>query len=262
MNITSTKNSQIKYLKQLQSKSKLRLADGCFVVEGVREIEMALAFNYYIDKVFIAEELYQGDLKFSDQTEILSISSNVYQHLAYRSSTEGVVGLCKSAKHDLKSLKFKTQNPLILVLESPEKPGNIGAILRTADAAQVDAVIIADSKTDVYNPNTIRASLGAVFSTPIAIASSNEVYKFLKENSFNIYTATLQNSNSYLENNYRNKTAFVMGSEAQGLTEFWRVQPDIHSINIPMLGHIDSMNLSVSTAILCFEAIRQRQSQD
>ncbi len=262
MDISSIKNPQIKYLKQLQSKSKQRVGDECFVVEGVREIEMALRYNYYVDKVFISEEFYKADLKFSDQTEILSISSNVYQNLAYRSSTEGIVGLCKSPKHDLNFLKFKTQNPLVLVLESPEKPGNIGAVLRTADAAQVDAVIIANPKTDVYNPNTIRASLGAVFSNPIAIGSSKEVYAFLKEHSFNMYSATLQNSNSYLEKNYKNKTALVMGSEAHGLTDFWRVQPDIQSINIPMLGHIDSMNLSVSTAVLCFEALRQRQSQD
>ncbi|MGX1023007.1 TrmH family RNA methyltransferase [Psychroflexus sp. MBR-150] len=261
MKISSTKNSQIKYLKQLQSKSKLRVGDARFVVEGVREIEMALTYNYQIEKVFFAENLYQSDLNFSDKTEVISISTDVYQHLAYRSSTEGVVALCKSPKHNLKHLKFKASNPLVLVLESPEKPGNIGAILRTADAAQVDAIIIANPKTDLYNPNTIRASLGAVFSNQIALGSSKEVYAFLKEHSFYMYSATLQNSNSYLNEDYKNNTAFVMGSEAYGLTEFWRNQPDIQAINIPMLGQIDSMNLSVSTAVLTFEALRQRRSK-
>lgn len=262
MEITSTKNPQIKHLKQLQAKSKLRLKAGFFVIEGVREIEMALIYNYHIDTVFVAEELYRADLNFSDETEMISISTKVYEHLAYRTSTEGVVAICKSPKHNLTHLKFKNSNPLVLVLESPEKPGNIGAILRTADAARIDAVIIADAKTDLYNPNTIRASLGTVFSNHIALGSSEEIYGFLKNNSFKVYTATLQNSNSYLRENYKTKTAFVMGSEAYGLTKFWRDQPEIKAVNIPMRGQIDSMNLSVSSAILIFEALRQRASID
>ncbi len=261
MTISSTKNPQIKYLKQLQSKSKLRINDGCFVVEGVREIEMALNNNYDISKVYYAEELYESALNISNDIEAVSISTKVYEHLAYRSSTEGIVALCKSPTHYLSDLKFNSSNPLVLILESPEKPGNIGAILRTADAAQVDAFIIANPKTDIYNPNTIRASLGAVFSNTISLGSSEEVYQFLNNHSFNIFTATLQNSNSYLEKNYNNKTAFVMGSEAYGLSDFWRKQNNIQAINIPMLGQIDSMNLSVSTAILTFEALRQRQTK-
>jgi len=259
MNIASTKNPQIKYLKQLQSKSKLRDRDARFVVEGVREIEMALACNFTIDKVFFAEELYQANLNFSANTEKISISTKVYEHLAYRSSTEGIIALCKSPNQSLKDLKFKNTNPLVLVLESPEKPGNIGAILRTADAAQIDAIIIADPKTDLYNPNTIRASLGGVFSNTLVSGTSTEVYQFLKDNAFNIFAATLQNSNSYLKENYKPKTAFVVGSEAYGLTETWRNRPHIHPVNIPMHGQIDSLNLSVSTAVLIFEALRQRQ---
>lgn len=260
MEISSTKNAQIKYIKQLQAKSKLRLKDGYFIIEGVREIEVALAFNYTITKVFYAKEFYQGNLKFSDQTEQMSISSKVYEHLAYRSSTEGIIALCKSPEHNLNTLKFKSTNSLVLVLESPEKPGNIGAILRTVDAAAVDAVIIADPKTDLYNPNTIRASLGAVFSNNIALGTSEETFEFLEHNSFNIYAATLQNSNSYLKENYTPKSAFLMGSEAYGLSKFWRSQPGIQAINIPMKGQIDSMNLSVSSAVLIYEALRQRES--
>jgi TrmH family RNA methyltransferase len=258
MIISSTKNPQIKYLKQLQSKSKLRLKHNCFVVEGVREIEMALKFNYQFQKVFISDDNYTADLKFTTQTEVINISSKVYEDIAYRSSTEGVIGICASKLHNLSDLTFKNSTPLVLVLESPEKPGNIGAILRTADASGVNAVIIADPRTDLYNPNTIRASLGAVFSNQIAVGDSKDVIQFLEEQDIHIYSATLQNSNSYLEHDYCQPTAFALGSEANGLSELWRNQPTIQHINIPMQGEIDSMNLSVSTAILTFEAVRQR----
>ena len=259
MKITSPKNPQIKALKQLQSKSKYRVKDQCFVVEGVREIEMALKFGYKFLKIYTADGLYQHRIRFPEQTEIIQVSKDVYEHLAYRSTTEGIVGLVESPSHQLNALNLKSKNPLVLVLETPEKPGNIGAIFRTADAAQVDAVIIANPKTDLYNPNTIRASLGAIFSTHLALGSSEEVYQYLKYLGFNLFAATLQNSNSYLVESYQSSTAFIMGSEAKGLTSFWRDKPNIKAINIPMLGEIDSMNLSVSTAILTFEAKRQRQ---
>ena len=220
---------------------------------------MAYKYNYNFKKVLYVEELYEGDINFSSQTEVIQISHDVYKNLAYRSSTEGVIAVVDAPSHSLSQLKFKKPNPLILILESPEKPGNIGAILRTADAAQVDAVIIADPITDLYNPNTIRASLGAVFSNSVALESSKEVYDYLTGKSFHLFTATLQNSNSYLDENYQKPTAFIMGSEAKGLSSFWRDKPNIQAINIPMLGEIDSMNLSVSTAILTFEALRQRQ---
>ena len=259
MILTSLKNQQIKHIKQLQAKSKLRVKNHSFVIEGLREVSMALKYNFKITKVFVCKDYYKGCIKFSNETEIIEVSKTVYEHLAYRSSTEGILALACSPLNSLKDLKIKNKNPLILVLESPEKPGNIGAILRTADAAQVDAVIIANPKTDLYNPNTIRSSLGAIFSTSLAVGNSEEVYQYLTDLEFHLYAATLQNSNSYLEESYQNSTAFVMGSEANGLTEFWRDKSNIKAINIPMLGEIDSMNLSVSTAILTFEAVRQRQ---
>lgn len=258
MTITSSKNTQIKYLKQLQSKSKLRLKDNSFVVEGIREVEMALKSNYNFIKVFTSEGYNFSHYNFSKNTEITSVSSHIYEHIAYRSNTEGIIGICESKSHNLEDLKFKTSNPLILVLESPEKPGNIGAILRTADASGADAVIIANPCTDLYNPNTIRASLGAVFSNQIALGKSEDVMAFLVDNGINIYSATLQNSNSYLAHDYRKPTAFAMGCEAYGLSEVWRNHSNIQAIKIPMQGEIDSMNLSVSTAILTFEALRQR----
>lgn len=260
MTISSTKNAQIKYLKQLQSKSKLRLKDNSFVVEGFREVEMALKSNYNFIKVYISEDRIFSDLNFSNDTEIIPVSSDVYEHIAYRSNTEGIIAVCESKSHNLEDLNFNNSNPLILVLEATEKPGNIGAILRTAEASSVDAVIIANPRTDLYNPNSIRASLGAVFLNQIALGKSEDVIQFLVKNDIKVYSATLQNSNSYLGHDYRKATAFAMGSEAYGLSEIWRNHSKIQPINIPMKGQIDSMNLSVSTAILTFEAVRQRSS--
>jgi len=259
MGITSTKNDQIKYLKLLQSKSKVRLEDNCFVVEGSRELQIALSNGIEVLKVYINPSIYTGSLDFSAATDVIQISDKVYQHIAYRSTTEGIIGLCKTPSHGLNDLKLNTPNPLVIVLESPEKPGNIGAILRTADAAKVDAVIIAEPLTDLYNPNTIRSSLGAIFSTQLATGSNENVYDFLSGKNITGYAATLQNSNNYLSENYKLPTAFIMGSEAQGLTDFWRDKPNIKAVNIPMNGMLDSLNLSVSTAILTYEAVRQRQ---
>ena len=145
-----------------------------------------------------------------------------------------------------------------MVLESVEKPGNLGAVLRSADAAAADAVIICDPLTDIYNPNLIRASIGAVFTVPVAVASSEECIAFLKERGFKILTAQLQDSELYYDSDMTGATALVMGTEATGLGNAWRAAASAH-IRIPMLGRLDSLNVSVSAAILLFEAIRQRQ---
>ena len=161
-------------------------------------------------------------------------------------------------EHTLDSLDLK-ENPLVIVLEAVEKPGNLGAVLRSADAAGADAVIICDPLTDLYNPNLIRSSIGGIFTIPVATASSEETIAWLKERGIKIYTAQLQDSNWYYDTDMRTGTAIVMGTEATGLTECWRKAADAH-IKIPMLGRLDSLNVSVSAAILLFEAVRQRNS--
>ena len=148
---------------------------------------------------------------------------------------------------------------MILVIEGVEKPGNIGAILRSADAAHADAVIVCDPLTDLYNPNLIRSSIGAVFTVPCAVCSSKECIDFLKKNNISILTAQLQDSKLYYDTDMTRSTAIVMGTEATGLTNIWREAADAH-ILIPMLGRLDSLNVSVSAAILLFEAVRQRQN--
>ena len=257
--ITSLQNSFIKDLLKLQEKSRERKKQGLFVVEGKREIELAIKGCYELTSLlFVPDKVDSDYLQQFNGIELIEVTSEVYQKVAYRVSTEGVIALAKVKNTDLKSIQFKNDKPLVLVAEGIEKPGNIGAMLRTADAANIDAVILADAKTDLYNPNVIRSSIGCVFTNQIAIGTSEEIIGFLKENDIHMYSATLQNSNEYTEENYQKASALVVGTEATGLTQMWRDHAT-QNINIPMEGEIDSMNVSVAAAILIFEAKRQRR---
>jgi len=262
--ISSGQNSFIKQLIQLKEKSRIRKNSGQFLIEGQREIELALKGNYELEivlfysELFSEEELNKQLKEVTLQPDIVSISKEVYQKLAHRETTEGLLAVAKAKSLTLSELNINKDNPLILVAEAPEKPGNIGALLRTADAAKVDAVIIANPKTDMYNPNIIRSSVGCVFTNQIAIGSTAEVINYLKEHNINIYCAALQASVDYHTQDYTKPTAIVVGTEATGLSEVW-LQHSTQNIIIPMHGEIDSMNVSVAAGILIFEAKRQRQ---
>jgi TrmH family RNA methyltransferase len=260
--INSAQNPYIKSLIQLQEKAKIRKQTGTFLVEGQREIELALKGGYEVDTILICYELGQLSENLNirkSEYQLIEISKDVYQKLAYRDTTEGIIAVLKTKSLALSNLKL-SKNPLILVGESIEKPGNIGAILRTADAANIDAVIIANPKSDVYNPNIVRSSVGCLFTRQIAVGTTEEVIAYLKSNNINIYSATLQDATSYHSQNFTTPTALVVGTEATGLTEKWRSE-STQNIIIPMQGVIDSMNVSVAAAILLFEAKRQRQFQ-
>ena len=257
--ITSVQNPFIKSLAQLQEKAKIRKQTGTFLMEGQREIELALKGGYEIETILICNELchfseFQKIRK--SEFQVIEISKEVYQKLAYRDTTEGILAVAKTKSLALSELKL-SKNPLILVGEAIEKPGNVGAILRTADAANVDAVIIANPKSDLYNPNIIRSSVGSLFTRQIAVGTTEEVIAYLKAKNINIYSATLQDSTEYHTQNYTTPTALVVGTEATGLSEKWRTE-STKNIIIPMQGVIDSMNVSVAAAILLFEAKRQR----
>lgn len=258
--ITSVQNPYIKSLVQLQEKAKVRKQTGTFLIEGKREIELAIKGGYTIETVLFLPEIISekevNSLIKSNNSEKIEISKEVYQKLAYRDTTEGILAIAKSKSLELSHLKL-SKNPLVLVAEATEKPGNIGALLRTADAANIDAVIIANPKSDMYNPNIIRSSVGCLFTRQIATATSEEVIAYLKENNIAIYSATLQDSATYHSQDYSTPTALVVGTEATGLTEIWRTK-STKNIIIPMQGEIDSMNVSVAAAILLFEAKRQR----
>lgn len=186
------------------------------------------------------------------------VSKEIYEKIAYRESTEGVIAEVRTRDLKLEDLQLG-RNPLIMVLESVEKPGNLGAVLRSADASGVTAVLVCDPKTDLYNPNLIRASIGAIFTVPCVACSSEDAIKFLKDNNIQILTAQLQDSSLYYDCDMKSGTAIVMGTEATGLTAIWRKAADAH-IRIPMLGRLDSLNVSVSAAILLYESVRQRNN--
>jgi TrmH family RNA methyltransferase len=273
--ITSVQNARVKHVVALQQKSSLRREEGLFVVEGQREIEHCIACGYEITELFVCPSHLEnpGYLEGLDNLERLTVSPQVYEKMAYRGSTEGVIAVVKCKDHSLSILSPLTipeqssptrslshHSPLIIVLERVEKPGNLGAILRTAEAAGVDAVIVCDPLTDLYNPNLIRASIGGVFSVPTAVCTSEECIVFLKANGIKILTAQLQDSYEYYDYDMTRATAIVMGTESTGLTNQWREAADAH-IRIPMLGRLDSLNVSVSAAILMYEAVRQRKQQ-
>ena len=257
--ITSPQNPFIKSLLLLQEKSKARKQSGTFLIEGKREIELAMNGGYAIDSIlYLPEYLFAEEIsKFQvENIELIEVSREVYQKLAYRETTEGLIAVAQMKSHLLSDLKL-SENPLILVAEAPEKPGNIGAILRTADAANLDAVIIANPNGDLYSPNIVRASVGCLFTNQVAIATTDEIVNYLATNNIKFYSATLQDSEGYHLQDYTQPTAMVVGTESTGLSEKWRTAA-AKNVLIPMQGAIDSMNVSVAAAILIFEAKRQR----
>lgn len=258
--ISSAQNPKIKNIIKLH-KSSERKKQGLFLIEGEKEIKHALASGYKLDACFYYKDKISDSLLTTiekDKTiKKYEVTSEVFSKIAYRENSGGIVAQAFPKNHDLKNLSLK-ESPLVIVLETVEKPGNLGAILRTADAAGVDAVIISDPTTDLYNPNVIRASIGCVFSVNIASASSSTVINWLKKHKFKSYAAALQTDKFYDDYNYSGATAFVMGTESVGLTEKWRKAVD-HIIKIPMLGINDSLNVSIATAVLVYEALRQRK---
>ncbi len=262
--ITSPQNALIRQVVQLKHKNKERGKTGLFVLEGQRELSMALKGGCRLQSLLLYPEFFPvaEAVQFMEEhgvhAEIIEINKEVYQKLAYREKTEGVLAIAKARSHDLKDLKLPKE-PLILVAEAVEKPGNLGALLRTADAANLDAVIIADPKGDLYNPNTIRSSVGCIFTVPIAMGKSSEVIDFLKNRNIRIYAATLTGAIPYTQADLTGGCAIAVGTEATGLSQSW-VKDSHARVVIPMEGQIDSMNVSVSAAILIFEAKRQRLS--
>lgn len=260
--LTSHKNPRIKNLITLQTKSRERRNQNLFVIEGIKETRMAVESGYTIDSIFFSETLIDKNdfavlMKSIDgKTEVYEVDKDSYEKIAYRDSVIGFIAIVQSKNHELKRLKLSS-NPLVLVLESVEKPGNIGAVIRTVDAASVDAVILCNPVTDVYNPNIIRSSVGCIFSTCIAVATTEETIDWLKEKKISVFPMTLMTSTHYHTENFKNPSAFIIGTESTGLTDRW-MTAESTPIKIPMLGKNDSLNVSTSAAIVLFEAKRQR----
>ena len=258
--LSSPANPRIKQLLQLQ-KSRTRRDTGLFLLEGPKEIERACLKHYDFKALFFVPEMISpskvGEFA-TGNTEVFTITPALFQKVAYRGNTFGVVVVAKQKQHGLQSLQLKP-NPLVMVLEAVEKPGNLGAILRTADAAGVDAVIVCDAQTDIYNPNVVRSSVGCVFTVPVAVGGSESVIEYLKSRKIKIFCTALTASKPFTEINFTKPSAIVMGTEATGLSQHWLEASD-ENIIIPMAGIADSLNVSTSAAIVTFEAVRQRDS--
>ena len=246
----------MKLLLELQQKSQARRRRGLFVVEGRREVERCVQNGFQLDTLFVCPEIY-GSHELPQADKVFELTPAIYNKVAYRGGTEGIIAEVMTKPKTLADLTVG-EAPLIVVLEHVEKPGNLGAVLRSADAAGVDAVIVCDELTDLYNPNLIRSSTGAFFSVPCVTCSSAACISYLQQRGIQILTAQLQDSRLYYDTDMTVGTAIVMGTEATGLTDQWRQAADAH-IRIPMLGITDSLNVSVSAAILMYEAVRQRQ---
>ena len=264
--LSSPQNPRIKQLLRLQQKAAERRALGLTLVEGLRELTIAVEAGVVVAAVYTCSEL-AGDAGLAalnslfegrvPAPEWLEVSRPVFEKVAYREGSDGLLAVLRTPARILADLRLPS-NPLVLVLEAVEKPGNLGAILRTADAAPVDAVLIGDPRTDLFNPNVIRASIGCVFTVPTVVAPMADILAFLRARDIRTYAAALApEARPYTACDFRPPTALVLGTEADGLTPATRQACD-ETIIIPMLGRIDSLNVSVAGAVLAFEAVRQR----
>lgn len=253
--IESLQNDKIKYLVRLTSDNRFRRKEGVFVVEGRQENERAIRFGYEAKEFYICDNLYDGELP---DSKVLFVTEAIYTKIAYRSSSEGIVGLYK-ARYSVLEEFLPSDNATIIVVEGIEKPGNLGAIIRSCEAFGIEALIITEAKTDFYNPNVLRSSVGCLFGMNVFQSSNEETLSFLKKHSFQILTTFMEGDYQALSDlNLKTKSALLFGTEHSGLSDFWR-HKGANTI-IPMIGTIDSINLSNAVAIGCYEVLRQKRS--
>lgn len=255
--IESVQNIKIKQIQRLK-KNHERKKTGLFIIEGKEELRKALLSKINLEYIFLSLDILKEipDFLKEKQDQIFLVSEEIFKKISYRENSEGVLAVAKRQELKLKDIELK-ENALILILESLEKPGNLGAILRTADAGGIDALIICDSHTDIYNPNVIRASIGAVFNLPLVLSKKEEVFLWLKKNKIKSFATSPRAKINYTQENFKDSLALIIGTEHEGLSEDCLRRAD-KQIKIPMFGKSDSLNASVSTAIIVYEIIRQR----
>ena len=259
--ISSLQNPLVKNVLLLGEKAGARKDQNRIVIEGLREIRLAIASGFKITSLFYAPELVTGTdpeslVHGNSFVELAEVSTAVFNRMAYRKDSGGLIALAEPRRLSFGDLQLRDR-PLLLVLESVEKPGNLGALLRTADAANLDAVIICDPQTDIYNPNAIRSGIGCIFTMPVVTASSEDAIAWMRSKEIKMFGTALTATHPYHETDFCQPAAIIMGSEANGLSDTWLKGAD-DLIKIPMMGKIDSMNVSASAAIVIFEAMRQR----
>ncbi len=260
--ISSVHNKKILKLRKLY-KSRERKAADVFLVEGVKEVSRGMDSGFDLDSIYLCKEVFKDDIrdfisKIINDIPIYELEKSVYTKIAYRDNTEGIIALFRKKVFSLEDFKSYSGQQLFLVLESVEKPGNLGAILRTADAVGATAIILTETKVDQYHPNVIRSSIGAVFTIPVIVASNRETLQWLRKNNVKIYSAALPAYKNIYDLDLKNKIALTFGTESKGLSEFW-LNNSNENYTIPMKGIVDSLNVSVSVAVSVYEVERQRQ---
>ncbi|HEY9151384.1 MAG TPA: RNA methyltransferase, partial [Anaerolineales bacterium] len=252
MHITSLQNAHIKQIVKLREDKKQRQRDGLMLVEGWDEISLALASGYQPQTLLTASELVSRQIG-NVSAEIITVNRAVFEKISYRENPDGWLGIFPIPKVSLEDLKLN-DSPLLIVAESIEKPGNLGAILRTADAASVDALLLCDPRVDLYNPNVVRASRGALFAVPSVEVSNDSALAFLRKRGIKIAAATPQADAEYTRQDLSGPLAVAVGTEDKGLTDFWLKQSDL-KVRIPMAGRVNSLNVSIATALIVYEAV-------
>lgn len=257
MQIESDKNPKIKNIVKLLDKSRERKNQKKFIVEGRQENQFAINNGFKLLEIYIQPKIYQNEVVLPANIPQYEVSQNVYDKIAYRKITEGIVGIYEYPTKKLSELK-QPKNPFILILEGVEKPGNLGAICRSADAFAVDAVILCDEKSDVYNPNVIRSSVGSVFTLPVISATKEEVYAYLQEHKISLFATYMNEKSVEIQTvDLSNGSALLFGTEHSGITEYWLDKAE-KNVLIPMRGKIDSLNVSNAVAIASYEVLRQK----
>ncbi|MCU7617887.1 RNA methyltransferase [Chryseobacterium sp. PBS4-4] len=255
MLIESFQNEKIKNITKLLTDNRFRKKSGVFVVEGQQENERAQKYNFEATEFFVCESIFKSKLP---KEKIHYVSERVYEKIAYRGSSEGIIGIYKAKDAELNTFKPK-DNSTVIIVEGVEKPGNLGAILRSCEAFGVDALIVTDAKADFYNPNVIRSSVGCLFGMQVFQSENVETLEFLNNNGFNIYTTIMdETSEDLYKRDFTQKSAVLFGTEHSGLSEFWSGKGK--NTLIPMSGSIDSLNLSNAVAITCYETLKQKKN--
>ncbi|KXU34144.1 rRNA methyltransferase [Cephaloticoccus primus] len=260
--ITSLQNPRVKQLVKLRDR-RPRDEAGVFLVEGYRQIRRALEKRIALRELYFCRECFLGaneDALLAEAraagTELVELSRHAFEKVAYRERPDGLLAVAPQWRRELADLQLGTA-PFLLVVEGIEKPGNLGTILRSADAAGCDAVIVCDPVTDIFNPNVVRASTGVLFSVPLVVAESRTVAAWLRERGIRSAATTPHSEQLYTAADLRGPLALIMGSEQYGLSEFWMSRSDL-KLRIPMAGQADSLNVAMATIITLFEAVRQR----
>jgi TrmH family RNA methyltransferase len=258
MHITSLQNPRIKHLVKLRDDKRQRRQDALMLVEGWDEIQLALSAGHQPQAILSAPELVSRQMDVVT-AESITVNRAVFEKISYRENPDGWLAVFPIPHTALDDLKL-SESPLIVLAESIEKPGNLGAIFRTADAAGVDALLVCDPRVDVWNPNVVRASRGAVFSVPVVECDNASALAWLKRRRIRVLAAMPSADMEYSQIDLRDPLAIAVGTEDEGLTDFWISNADM-KVRIPMIGRVNSLNVSVSTALIVYEAVRQRSHQ-